>query len=311
MALVVFPDTLPGPSLSRVVPGERRIPSDLSGGPQQFRGIQRDYSAVHEVEWSLLSPTEAAIFDDWWRNTLKQGGAWFASGWPAVQGYGNLVRRFSGAPSWTLLEGGYWKVGAKLIVRGRTMPPVDCFIETFSSGLSSYSILNGSTLPFTITTSPRIALRTTRQSAAYNNSRIFTEIDPRTLSFISVDFLLRSIGTDDSGTMQMFQGGTQKFAVQPMREAFYDPLKRPHVYYGDSAIPVGPGALSVGVVYHAEVMFSTSGNDLCELYEEASGALVQSTDLGAHASMSVDRLTWNVDDAPRLCETDFYSARIC
>ena len=55
MTSIVYPATLPGPSVSMVTPAERRLLSDLTGGPQQARGLQRDYLATQRVEWALLT----------------------------------------------------------------------------------------------------------------------------------------------------------------------------------------------------------------------------------------------------------------
>jgi hypothetical protein len=120
---VIYPTTLPGPSLSVVTPSERRLLSDVTGGPQQARGLQRDYLGIQEVEWSLLSATDAAAFDTWWKKVITYGGAWFASTWPAPQGWTSVVRRFIGSPIWTHLPGGFWSVRARVQVRGRGMPP--------------------------------------------------------------------------------------------------------------------------------------------------------------------------------------------
>ena len=121
---IVFPTTLPTPSVSSVTPAERRLLSDLTGGPQQARGLQRDYLATQRVEWALLTADEADAFNGWWRVTLTSGGAWFASTWPAPQGWVSIVRRFVGAPQWTHLPGGMWHVSASVQVRGRGMPPM-------------------------------------------------------------------------------------------------------------------------------------------------------------------------------------------
>ena len=130
MAAAVYPATLPGPSVSAVAPAERRLLSDLTGGPQQARGLQRDYLATQHVEWAVLSVSEAAAFDDWWKNTLTYGGAWFASTWPAPQGWISIGRRFIGAPQWTHLPGGFWKVSAQVQVRGRGAMPTRQSIGT-------------------------------------------------------------------------------------------------------------------------------------------------------------------------------------
>ena len=97
--------------------------SDVTGGPQQARGLQRDYLATQRVEWEILTPDEAAMFHAWWKDDLGVGGAWFASTWPAPQGWVSIVRRFVGTPQWTHLPGGFWRISATLLVRGRGIPP--------------------------------------------------------------------------------------------------------------------------------------------------------------------------------------------
>lgn len=122
MAAVAYPVSLPGPSQASVVPAERRLLSDVSGGPQQARGVQRDYLATQRVEW-FFSASDAAVFADWWKVILVSGGAWFAATWPAPQGWVSLVRRFVGAPQWTHLPGGFWRVNAQILIRGRGVFP--------------------------------------------------------------------------------------------------------------------------------------------------------------------------------------------
>lgn len=123
MTELTFPVVLPSPSLSTVTPAERRAASDVTGGPQQFRGLQRDYLGTQRAEWNLLSPADAATFNAWWKVQLRSGGAWFSSTWPAPQGWGPHVRRFVGDPQWSHLQNGFWRVSATFQVRGRGMPP--------------------------------------------------------------------------------------------------------------------------------------------------------------------------------------------
>lgn len=122
MVAVTYPSTLPGPSLSAVTPADRALRSDVTGGPLQLRGIQRDYLGTQRAEWELTA-ADAAVFDAWWATTLRQGGAWFAATWPGPQGWVQLVRRFTGVPQWSHQAGGFWRVSAQLQVRGRGMPP--------------------------------------------------------------------------------------------------------------------------------------------------------------------------------------------
>lgn len=124
MILSTYPAALPSPSLSAVTPTERRLSSDVTGGPQQFRGLQRDYLAEQRVEWDSLSPTQATALDVWWSAAILGGGSWFACAWPAPQGWVGLTRRFLGAIQWQHIAGGFWRASARVQVRGRGLPPV-------------------------------------------------------------------------------------------------------------------------------------------------------------------------------------------
>lgn len=152
MTAIVYPSSLPGPSLSAVTPAERRLLSDVAGGPQQARGLQRDYLATQRVEWDILDATEAAEFNAWWNDTLTQGGAWFASTWPAPQGWVSIVRRFVGTPQWTHLPGGFWRVSATVKVRGRGLPP-----EAYPPHISIFTSTGG-TLSWSVTGAESVSI---------------------------------------------------------------------------------------------------------------------------------------------------------
>ena len=312
MALVVFPSTLPGPSVSAVTPAERRLSSDVSGGPQQFRGVQRDYLGMQSIEWDSLDATQAAALDTWFNATLTSGGAWFASTWPAPQGWVSLVRRFIGAPVWSHRPGGFWHVSARVQVRGRGLAPTDCLTDTFVGGIGQYALLSGSLAPFSNPSSPT-ALRTTATAAADNVSRIARPVSTRLLSEATVRFRLRSIGNDDACLIALYQGASLKIALNPMREAFYDGSKAPHVYIGVTDYPVGAGALSVGVTYEMTLTMPPVGNTVCVVTNLDTGAIVQTTSLGMQAQPIIDSLVFYVDEASpgKLCETDFFYLHIC
>lgn len=122
MSSTAYPSTLPGPSAVAVTSAERRLLSDVTGGPQQTRGLQRDYLANEQIEWTF-SANEAAIFQAWWRTDLIYGGRWFASTWPTPAGWVATARRFKGAPTWSLMAVDAWRVAAQCEVRGRGLLP--------------------------------------------------------------------------------------------------------------------------------------------------------------------------------------------
>ena len=161
MATLTYPITLPGPAVSAVTPTERRLPSDVTGGPQQFRGIQRDYLGRQRVEWTNLNATEAAILDAWFTTTLNSGGSWFASTWPAPQGWVELVRRFIGAPRWAHKSGQLWDVSADVLVRGRGVPPALRPVVMFTSScIPPINLTDGATalLSWTVTDATTVSI---------------------------------------------------------------------------------------------------------------------------------------------------------
>lgn len=118
-----YPASLPQPSSILLMPNERRVSSDVLGGPQQTRGVQRDYLSSETVQWDNLTSVDAKNFDDWWNLSLMTGGAWFVSSWPSPQGFIPLVRRFKGALKWSHVPGGFWKISADVLVRGVGISP--------------------------------------------------------------------------------------------------------------------------------------------------------------------------------------------
>lgn len=118
---IVYPDTLPGPSVATITSTERRVLSQ-GDGPFDARAVQRDRLATQQLTFPPFSADEAATFRVWWRDTLQRGGAWFAATWALPQGFVEGVRHFVGAPKRQRV-GGFWQVTAVCEVRGRGLPP--------------------------------------------------------------------------------------------------------------------------------------------------------------------------------------------
>lgn len=108
-AAPLYPTPLPSPK-PVVTPAERRLLSDVTGGPPRARSIQREYAASETLAWRF-SPGEAAIFDSFWRDDLLRGGAWFVADWLHPSGLPRYYR-FASEPRWALLPGGCWQVTA-------------------------------------------------------------------------------------------------------------------------------------------------------------------------------------------------------
>lgn len=119
-----YPTTLPCPQTLAATPFERWQPSDPNR-PREARALSTDRLAVVRVTWPPLSPAEAAILQAFWKDDLRDGGAWFNATWPLPQGRVPAVFRFIEQPRWRLVPGGRWRVEAVLEQRGRTLSVVD------------------------------------------------------------------------------------------------------------------------------------------------------------------------------------------
>jgi hypothetical protein len=116
---IVYPATLPTPQAASIQSVERRVLS--SEGYFESRAGQTDRLSIEEIAFPPLTPAEALIFDDWWRDDLLEGGIWFAAAWPRPEGQTSVARRFLRPPSWDYIgapDSGYWRVTATFEVRG-------------------------------------------------------------------------------------------------------------------------------------------------------------------------------------------------
>lgn len=149
MSSLTYPSSLPCPKSSTVTPVERRALSNAAR-PREARALARDRLEVEKIEFPPMTPIEFATFRVWWESDLVLGGAWFAADWPLPRGIITAVRKFIGAPVWSYLPGGFWRITATCQVRGRGETPaaplafVDCelllhFDEATRSSWIDYS----------------------------------------------------------------------------------------------------------------------------------------------------------------------------
>lgn len=116
MAVVEYPDTLPGPTGAGLVPAERRRLTDLPGElAAAYR--QRDYLADQRIELGPFTAAQAAEFDAWHNETLGQGSSWFQAFWPLPAGAVGGVRRWVAPPQWRH-DGAFWRVSGTVELRG-------------------------------------------------------------------------------------------------------------------------------------------------------------------------------------------------
>lgn len=120
--MIVYPAALPMPQTSIVSPVERRRLSDPSR-PREAGPAERDQRKVEQISFPPMSVEQYAVFRAWWRDDLILGGAWFAADWPLPHGIVTAVRRFIGAPRWSFVAGGLWRITAQCEVRGLSLLP--------------------------------------------------------------------------------------------------------------------------------------------------------------------------------------------
>lgn len=312
MAVVVYPSTLPGPSLSQVTPAERRLLSDVSGGPQQARGVQRDYLAMQRVEWNLLSAAQADEFNVWWRDTLVQGGSWFTSTWPAPQGWVSVVRRFMGVPQWSHMGGGFWRVSAQVQVRGRGMAPQGCLDELFASGTTPYTLVTGNTGLFTVAASP---YGNGLICAAQNTSvvsRISRAFPTKLTKSLSTKFRITVLNPDDGALIGAFDG-LVGLSFIPCREAAFDVLRRAYIYVGSDSLPVTDTGLTVDDWYQIDItLISGFGNSLCKITRLADNTIIKLSTLpGDYAALSATNLDFVVDSGGLTSAVQYSDIHLC
>ena len=119
-----YPSGLRVPQTENVTPFDRSQPSDRDR-PRESRALSLDRLAVVRATWPPFSPAESAIFEQWWRVQLYEGGAWFNATWPLPQGRVPAVFRFIEQPRWRFVPGGRWRVEAVLEQRGRGISVID------------------------------------------------------------------------------------------------------------------------------------------------------------------------------------------
>jgi hypothetical protein len=124
-------DGIPCPQTSSVTIEERRLLSEGTVGPRRERTIELDERQLQRMSW-MLSKEQYAIFKEWRRDDLIDGGAWFAAPatWPAPDGLIVKVRRFIGGTQREYLGNGFWRISEVAEVRGETLLPGTPVIPT-------------------------------------------------------------------------------------------------------------------------------------------------------------------------------------
>lgn len=319
--LVSYPSDLPCPQRLGFEPVDRRAVSDASR-PREARARQRDRLAIEEVAFRPFSAAESAQFAAWWRNDLSFGSAWFNASWPGPRGIVAAVRRFIGAPTWTFIPGGFWRVDARFEVRGEslpvlveTTPPPSNLLEDFELGnLSLYSTIVGDSSDWQVTqTNAWDGFSLYIPPGAYPPTTIRRDFAARTVHEISFMVRVDTYGgswQDDACSIAIYDsaGGPAAAYVQllPYREAFFDAARRPLLSIGGnvwltgtSSSYCGSAALTLDEWYRFTMSIVIGTNTSSwSIIKESDSSVHSSGVFSALALPTVNALGFDEDIAP-------------
>lgn len=138
---LVYPASLPTPTVADYQPDERRVLS--TGRPFESRAIQLDEVAVRQIMLPALTEAQATTLKTWGEGDLDFWANWFAATWPLPQGRVQAVYAWLGPPRFDNVPGGYWRVSGAVELRGVGMPPVllqaPMFLLHFENNLDDVS----------------------------------------------------------------------------------------------------------------------------------------------------------------------------
>ena len=121
---VRYPDDLPCPQVDTdLVPRERRYISDVSE-PKKYRAFQKGFQATRNNVSFIFSETQAAAFQEWYKEELLEGGGWFYADWPLLHTEKDVAHRFVTRPVWKFLARGFFNVTATIEVYERKVGKV-------------------------------------------------------------------------------------------------------------------------------------------------------------------------------------------
>lgn len=128
MGAVVFPSSLPNPSVIGMSPNERRLLTAIAEGMPQVRPLQQDFLGFENLQWEF-DATQSAVFQLWWVNALLRGGRWFQASWPRVSVATSGVCRFLLPPKWDEIGHERWRVTVGTELRGVALPPITASLQ--------------------------------------------------------------------------------------------------------------------------------------------------------------------------------------
>lgn len=339
--LLVYPSTLPSANSWEETPVERRAASQLRNPAELHRNRSRDYGATVSADW-VYDATAMATWKAWYDSDLAGGLRWFSvTKIPGSTGFSatRVARYQPDSVKLTYLAPGVFRVSAQLDIRGAGLNPIiydykrllgqivltgytptvlspgyGCFYENFTSGLAVYTQDTGTSVPFSIVSSTYgSTFRSTKCSASNDNSFLKRSIIiPRYVSYFAGKFMVWSVDTDDAGIIECAQSSTLTMSFNPRREAFFDSDTRAHFNINGNDFFVSAAALNIGVWYQFEANIVAGLNNSSVTLTNLNTNATETTVLNANLSPPIsDTFRLGIDDAPRLCETDYAQISIC
>ena len=107
-----YPDDLPCPHADTdLTPRERRYISDI-GEVKKLRRFQSTFQATRQNISFVFTPEQAQQFQQWYKYSILEGGAWFYADWPILHKEKGISYRFVTRPVWEFLARGNYHVSA-------------------------------------------------------------------------------------------------------------------------------------------------------------------------------------------------------
>lgn len=308
MATPIYPMTLPGVSTYSVEPTPQVLASENDTGPRAFRRRSIVPGANASVSFRYLE-NDYTTYLNWFKVTLKRGHKWFWIQLPSAGGLTWAVARFKKKPREKMDGHRYWTVSADLEVRERAFSPNDlAFLEDFENGFGQYTSLSGNTSIFTVRQGMSGNCMHCAPQSSGQVAEIQRVVERALCRFMSFRFRVTLANSDDGCQLTFFDGASQRFAFNPIREGYYDSLRRPKFYLlGGSEQQAYSTQVTVGEIYRVELSLSEEvDGSVFRMVHESTGVVVTEVPIsGLAAPFFFDRITFKMDSGNLTSETDY------
>lgn len=276
--------------------------------PIESRSVTSARRADVSVSWDLFDG-KYAIFRQFGKTDLLNWHRWFLMWTPGIPEDATRAVRFTSKPS--VQSAGYrrFKVSGQLEVRDlrgdvSESSSSETWIETFdyASPFPTYSVISGDPDIYTIQTvgGERVLNCASQDTTPVAVIRRSTPI--LAVRSMRVDFIIKALNPDDACTVGLGSdaGGV---GFSPMREDFFDALRRPTISISSKSIPVTPmgsEALQLNKWYRLSVRILLDGSIIASIFDRLTLSLeVETSFAGPYTAplLISDRLQFSTDQA--------------